>query len=943
MHFIFVLTLCLVLIFNVSVLFFAKKSRLTQGYILYSSAVFSYILLIYSFKFNITLLLVQATFSSAFATVLGTLCILKALTQKKWNIVDYVLSIALISMVLVAILTNAFVQNIVLVPQSSLQSMQDFVWNMSDLIQVEYGKGYLVILPMMGIVFIRSVYLSISAYIHSTYRFPIILSVGSILIGFVLTVTTNYLYPLLTGHSSLGFMPVFSLFFICCANFIAITKFQFLNMQFIITKSIAFIGVLSLVFLSFYILIMQVGIVLFERFGVIGFFMAIMSLIFLYPLVKEATKGMFASIFNRQIVSFRELYMGLSQSLLKASTIEDVLIIGAGFVNNIEGLAYAMQIQLAEGSEYHSGHLNLKNIEKESNKLSRVLNQAVYKEIVKESIYTKLSFADKSGKYGYMIVQFPLFKDTWLNRNQTQLQNVVELFISTIKRIESTNIVNATIKNLTNTNALISTLFEKKTDGLSHAIVLQLKHIFGFEHIILPEDLGSNIQWASSSVDVPIDIQNAINQLQIMTKLRSPYCPIQYSNKKTNTPQMNIICNYYQCEEFFVIPIVQNDTMTGYFLALNKVQNIGIDIRYLHLISQHISSILYRAIINKNITSTRGFYQEIIDKLSSCIVVFDHNLKILYSNQPFKTFFQGEYQTLKDLITHYPSLEIIEKIWDFSESEITIDIANRQFKLSLSELIDRHMVVTLTDVTNLIKIQQKISKSSKLKSLGTFVAGIIHEIKNPLVAVKTFTQLVSKDWENKELRDKCQGIVLPQLQRITKLSSSLHHLDRFEMATFEPSNVSKLLTHTLELIKAHQTYNSDIKIIANIEPKAMVFSDTQALGQVILNLALNAVDVVKNNKDPEIKLSVVTEDYTNVVIEVEDNGGGIAEADVPYLFDPFFTTKADGTGLGLSIVHQIITDHRGSIELYKNTGSCTTFRIVLPKLLKSKIREKETA
>jgi nitrogen-specific signal transduction histidine kinase len=939
----FLFTLALNLFFSIAILFFAKKSKLVIAYSVFNIAMFVYVLSLYSTIFVSELYVFRVMFAASFCMILGLLLILSALTRVPFKAIDYVLILSLLSMTWLSVKSNYLVRAVHLLPEYAVHLQTKNIVGMIQSFQLGYGKGYVFILPVLLCVVLRAVYLAYVSYTSTNYKLPIVMSIGSILCGFTLSILTNYLYPLVSGRSDLSYLVIFWVLFICIGNFVAITKYQFLNVQFIITKSIAFIGVLSMLFISFYVLIMHVGTVLFKEFGLIGFFVSIMGLIFLYPLLKEATKEGFSFLFNRTIVSFQELYMALSKNLLKASSIEDILTIGRNFVGNIEGLTYVMQIQLAEGAEFYSGELNIKNIQSETNALSTLSHQSVYNEIVNEILYTKLSFADRTGQYGYIIIQFPLFKDTWVRRNQQRLQNVVELFISTIKRVESTNIVNATIQNLMNTNALISTLFEKKTDGLSHAIVSKLKDIFGFKYIILPEDIGTNIQWASSSVDVPIQVQSAINHLNIMTKLSVPYCPIQYSQKNQKMDEVQTICNYYQCEEFFVIPIVQNDTMTGYFLALNKVHNIGIDIGYLHLVSQHISSILYRAMINKNIISTREFYQDIIDNLTSLIVVFDHDLNMLYTNQPFKSFFQGDYHTLHDLIVHYPSLDIIEKIWGFSESEITINISNRQFKLSLSELVNKNMVVTLIDVTNIIKIQKKISKTSKLKGLGTFVAGIIHEIKNPLVAVKTFTQLVAKDWKNKDLRDKCQEIVFPQLKRITKLSNSLQHLDRFEQAMFEPNDVSLLLTHTLELIKAHKTYHTNIKISSTFEPETMAFVDKEALEQVVLNLALNALDVVKNNENPEIKLCVYTQNYTNVIIEVEDNGTGIAEADVPYLFDPFFTTKSEGTGLGLSIAHQIITDHRGAIELHKNTGSCTMFRIILPKLLKSKMREKEIA
>ena len=81
---------------------------------------------------------------------------------------------------------------------------------------------------------------------------------------------------------------------------------------------------------------------------------------------------------------------------------------------------------------------------------------------------------------------------------------------------------------------------------------------------------------------------------------------------------------------------------------------------------------------------------------------------------------------------------------DFSDTELTIKLNKQHFKLSLRTIDDNRMIVLLTNVTDLVKIQHSISKSSKLKGMGTFVASVAHEIKNPLVAVKTFTQLISK-------------------------------------------------------------------------------------------------------------------------------------------------------------------------------------------------------
>ena len=250
--------------------------------------------------------------------------------------------------------------------------------------------------------------------------------------------------------------------------------------------------------------------------------------------------------------------------------------------------------------------------------------------------------------------------------------------------------------------------------------------------------------------------------------------------------------------------------------------------------------------------------------------------------------------------------------------------------------MDSNIIVLLTNVTDLVKIQHSISKSSKLKGMGTFVAGVAHEIKNPLVAVKTFTQLISNDWKNSDIRTKCHDIVLPQLHRINNLSKSLNYFGKAEKTNFEPTNLSKLILDVQELLKADHRFDKSITITLNIEPNAMVFANATTLTQVLLNLFLNAMDAVQKTCNPFIGCQLFTDTTTKIIIDIEDNGTGIESENIQHLFDPFFTTKDTGTGLGLSIVHQIISDHQGSVCILKTNKSGTTFRITLPKLLRPK-------
>jgi C4-dicarboxylate-specific signal transduction histidine kinase len=305
-------------------------------------------------------------------------------------------------------------------------------------------------------------------------------------------------------------------------------------------------------------------------------------------------------------------------------------------------------------------------------------------------------------------------------------------------------------------------------------------------------------------------------------------------------------------------------------------------------------------------------------------------------------FFNKKYTNFHEIIYDHPSLQIINKIIDFSDTELTIEIKEHHFKLSLKHVYDNNIIVLLTDVTDLVKIQHSISKSSKLKGMGTFVAGVAHEIKNPLVAVKTFTQLISKDWSNTDIQKKCKDIVLPQLHRIRNLSKSLNYFGKSEKTNYEPTNLSDLVLEVKELLMADHRYDKNIELSLNIEPNVMIFSNSTAMVQVILNLLLNALDAVQHCESPRVECHLYSDQITKAVIEIKDNGPGIDSTIKQHLFDPFFTTKDSGTGLGLSIVHQIISDHQGSVSTSNSPSAGAVFKITLPKLLRPKPQKKMT-
>jgi len=152
------------------------------------------------------------------------------------------------------------------------------------------------------------------------------------------------------------------------------------------------------------------------------------------------------------------------------------------------------------------------------------------------------------------------------------------------------------------------------------------------------------------------------------------------------------------------------------------------------------------------------------------------------------------------------------------------------------------------------------------------------------------------------------------------------------------TDLSKLFRETLELLKRNSCWDDRITVINEFEGKEFsVYGREDHLKQLFLNLLINAVEAVKNEKKPEIRISLdgqreglLDRNITLVGISIKDNGVGISEKNLLKIFQPFFSTKPKGTGLGLSIAQRIATQHKGLIEVHSKAGSGSEFVVFLP-------------
>lgn len=236
--------------------------------------------------------------------------------------------------------------------------------------------------------------------------------------------------------------------------------------------------------------------------------------------------------------------------------------------------------------------------------------------------------------------------------------------------------------------------------------------------------------------------------------------------------------------------------------------------------------------------------------------------------------------------------------------------------------------------------QTLMRRTDRLRSLETIAGGFAHEIRNPLTSIKTFIQLAPERKDDAEFIRDFSRIVLDDVYRIERLIQEILDYARYMEPKLTEEDINDLVSSCLYFIdvKARSRGIRIEKELASGLPRVML--DRQQMKQVLLNLFLNALDAIGEHTGMlRVKTAAMMKPKGTawIQVEVEDTGHGISAADLDHIFDPFFTTKHksgenEGTGLGLAIAHQIIREHRGTIQVQSTVGSGTTFRVNLPSI-----------
>jgi signal transduction histidine kinase len=222
-------------------------------------------------------------------------------------------------------------------------------------------------------------------------------------------------------------------------------------------------------------------------------------------------------------------------------------------------------------------------------------------------------------------------------------------------------------------------------------------------------------------------------------------------------------------------------------------------------------------------------------------------------------------------------------------------------------------------------------RSEQLAVIGLVGASLAHEIRNPLVSIKTFAHLLPSRFDDPDFRRKFHRLIPTEVDRIDNLTQQLLDLAHPRSHILEPASLHTIIRETIDLI---QTNANEAQVTLTPRLQATpdkILADASAIRQVILNLVINAIQALESQTgDRIIEVSTRSQANGGIILEVSDNGPGISAEQRSRLFHPFASTKTKGIGLGLAICADILREHHATINVPDIGRPGATFRVTFP-------------
>ncbi len=416
-----------------------------------------------------------------------------------------------------------------------------------------------------------------------------------------------------------------------------------------------------------------------------------------------------------------------------------------------------------------------------------------------------------------------------------------------------------------------------------------------------------------------------------------------------------ILAVFEQTHSEVVAPLISQGHVLGFvFLGEKKKDNLytSDDLQLLGALTSQSAFALDNTRLYEQMLQAKNQYETILSHMQRGVLAVNAALEVTTLNDTGAEMLgvgMAEWQgrRLDEILPDFAAMldNTLRTRENLPLTEVFLKYANRSFpcECETSVMINGKnevsgALVVFQDLTQRKLFESEVRRMERLASVGTLAAGIAHEIKNPLVSIQTFAQLLPERFEDQEFRENFANVMYNEIERIDKLVHNL--LDFARPRRGQPGNVHlhDLIERALALLGG-ELKKADIAVLEKLGKNVpSIMADPEQMYQVIFNLLQNAIQAfIPEQAVKKITIStkktiktIGKNDCEVVLLVIADTGKGIGKDDLPNIFDPFYSTKLDGSGLGLSICHSILKEHDAGIEVQSVEGKGTVFTLSLP-------------
>jgi len=385
-----------------------------------------------------------------------------------------------------------------------------------------------------------------------------------------------------------------------------------------------------------------------------------------------------------------------------------------------------------------------------------------------------------------------------------------------------------------------------------------------------------------------------------------------------------------------VFPLLFGDRMLGFLCLGGKLSGdiyTNIDVQLLSLFSDEASIALENAKLFQQVKNMKDYNEGILQGMRSGVISLDGNGRISAFNLQAEriTGLSREHIIGKEYsVLPVPLNKVFESVYkerkSYADQEFSIEVNKGESKkvpamINTTLLYEdtgneiRQIICVLTDLTKLKELEAEVRKAERLATMGTIAGELAHEIKNPLVSIRTLAQLLPDKYGDEEFRNRFMTLALKEIDRIDEMVNKLFNLTlKKEKGEYVKVSLSDLLEEILEDMSI-QLSAKHIQTIKKYISQPNVFADRVELKKAFSNIITNCIETVDEKGEIYIDIKQKKNIRLPNVVTFKDNGPGFSEESIERAFDAFYTTKQKGSGLGLFVAYRVIQNHDGRIHI----------------------------